>query len=89
MPIHCISGECATTVAAPNIHDILMKLDAVLSDTNEQAERICNFLITQPMAKAEKEPGGPTDMFSHVTVINNKAMTLHDKIADISQILGM
>lgn len=88
MPINCISGECTSTMS-PNIHDILMKIDAVLSDTNEQAERICNFLITQPMAKAEKEPGGVPDMFSHVTDINNKAMALHDKIAEISQILGM
>lgn len=88
MPINCISGEC-TAVMPPNIHDILMKIDAVLSDTNEQADRIRNFLMTQPMAKAEKEPGGATDMLSHVTDINDKAAALHSKIADISQILGM
>lgn len=82
------SGEC-TTVMPPNIHDILMKIDAVLSDTNDQACRIRNFLMSQPMAKAEKEPGGATDMLSHVTDINEKAMALHDKLADISQILGM
>lgn len=83
-----IPGECTATMA-PNIYDILMKLDAVISETNDQAGRICNFLMTQPMAKAEKEPGGATDMLSHVTDINDKAAALHSKIADISQILGM
>ena len=83
-----IPNEC-TTVTAPNIHDILMKLDAVLSDTNEQAWRIRNFLVSQPMEKPEKEPGGAADMLSHVTDIQEKAMALHDKIADITQILGM
>ena len=88
MSINCIPGECAA-VMAPNIHDILMKIDAVLSETNEQAYRIHNFLMSHPMAKAEKESGGATDMLSHVTDINEKAMALHDKLADISQILGM
>ena len=83
-----IPGECAP-VMAPNIHDILVQLDTVLSETNDQACRICNFLMSQPMAKAEKEPGGAPDMFSHVKDINDKAMALHDKIADIAQILGM
>ena len=83
-----IPGECAA-VMAPNIHDILMKIDAVLSETNEQACRISSFLMSRAMPKAEKEPGGATDMLSHVTDINEKAMALHDKLADISQILGM
>lgn len=83
-----IPSECTATMA-PNIHDILMKIDAVLSETNDQAGRICNFLMTQPTAKAEKEPGGATDMLSHVTDINEKAMALNNKIADITQILGM
>ena len=83
-----IPGEC-TSAMSPNIHDILMKLDDVLSATNEQAERICNFLMAQPMAKDEKGPGGAPDMLSHVTDINEKALALHNKIIDISQILGM
>lgn len=83
-----IPGEC-TAVMEPNIHDILMKIDAVLSDANEQAYRIRNFLMSQTMT-AEKEPnGGPTDMVSHVTDMNKKALALHDKINDIAQILGM
>ena len=81
------SIECSS-IMPPNIHDILTKIDAVLSEANEQVCRISNFLMSQPMAKAEKEPSA-TDMFSHVTAIHEKAMTLHDKIADISQILGM
>lgn len=83
-----IPGECAPAMAS-NIHDILMKIDTVLSETNEQACRICNFLMTQPMANAEKEPCGASDMLSHVTDINKKAIALNAKIIDISQILGM
>lgn len=86
-------AKCAATEMSaqtyPNIHDILMKIDVVLSETNDQACRIRNFLMSQPMAKAEKEPGGATDMLSHVTDINDKAMALQDELADISKILGM
>ena len=90
MLTNTIPNDCAPAmVPPPNIHDILAKLEAVLSDTNEQACRIRNFLMAQPMAKAEKEPGGAIDMVSHVTYINETATMLHDKINDIAQILGM
>ncbi len=82
-----IPGEC-TAVMEPNIHDILLKVDAVLSDTNEQADRIHNFLRSQPMGPTKEEPG-IIDMFSHVMNISDKAMALHDKINEITQILGM
>ena len=82
-----IPGEC-TAVTEPNIHEILLKIDAVLSDTNERADRINNFLRSQPTVPAKEEPG-IIDMFSHVMNISDKAMALFDKINEITQILGI
>lgn len=90
MLTNTIPNDCTPVmVQQPNIHDILTHLEAVLSETNEKAWRIRNFLVSQPMAKNEPEPGGATDMISHVTDINEMAIVLQDRITDIAQILGL
>lgn len=90
MPVDVVWAASEITTAKPsNIHDILMKIDAVLSDANEQAQRIRNFLMRQPMVKEPDKDEEVTDMFSHVTDIDKKALALNAEIDDIIAILGM
>lgn len=84
------STPCSADVKGPNIHDGLIQLETVLTDTDEMVSKILEFLMRTGMAKESDVPqSGAHDMMSHVSDINYRASCLHDGVYAISRVLGL